>query len=84
MWNILPFTVFTLQFSNFDDDNNMFEKSGLYLAGPDRREMESIMLHLERENRWECILKQQYPIAEILFSAKFKCFYFEESFWTIF
>ena len=44
-------TVFTLQFSNFDDDNNMFEKSGIYLAGADRREMESIMLHLERENR---------------------------------
>ncbi len=33
------------------DDGNILEKSGIYLAGPDRREMESIVLHLERENR---------------------------------
>ena len=43
--------LFLWQFSN-DDDDNIFEKSGIYLAGPDRKEMESIMLHLERENRW--------------------------------
>ncbi len=37
-----------LQLSNED---NMFEKSGIYLAGPDRREMDNIVLQLERENK---------------------------------